>query len=485
MKSGLSLTDIRLMRRFVFFAALILCMLVNFLPANGATNDLTVQLHGERITVSAEKTYLRTILTRLASQGVIVKLDPQINPLITINYSNRPVVQVFGAILNNASFSLLWESKKDQRGSTQISLTEIQIFKSGRKDLVKRLMPSKKNVIVQHGDGSYHVKDEILLQLAIGSDISGLKNYLQQYDATLAQSKIPGFYRITFFEDIDIQGFIKEIKKIFSIGSVGLNYAHPIQQPIQYPHPPPLQASDLEAKFYAPSINPAPIAILDSGLSTSKLDFDKLVISSLDVMSPDVAITDTLGHGTQMALIATGLVEPYGTEGKSSASYNPIIAIKAIDDNGYITDFNIMESIHFAMDNNARVMSLSWETETNSAFMEKAFEYASANGLILVAAAGNEPTGNPVYPAAYPSVIGVGALDPNGANKWINSNYGSFVTFYAPGFANMPVGYKGEPGIYAGTSISTAYVANSISSFLSQNPTATKKEVLEFLNTKY
>jgi hypothetical protein len=133
-----------------------------------------------------------------------------------------------------------------------------------------------------------------------------------------------------------------------------------------------------------------------------------------------------------------------------------------------------MESINFALDNNARVMSLSWGTETNSAFMEKAFEYASAKGMIIVAAAGNEPTGNPVYPAAYRSVIGVGALDPHGRTNWINSNYGSFVAFYAPGFANLPVGHNGEPGVYAGTSISAAYVANSISSFLSQNLSATK-----------
>jgi subtilisin family serine protease len=156
----------------------------------------------------------------------------------------------------------------------------------------------------------------------------------------------------------------------------------------------------VDLKYNAPTINLAPIAILDTGLSTSNLDFDKFVISSLDVLSPNVEISDTLGHGTQMALIATGLIEPYGTGVQSSESYSPIIAIKAFDENGFITDFNIMESIDFALENHAKVMNLSWGTETNSAFMEKAFEYASSKGLIVVAAAGNEPTGNPVYPAA-------------------------------------------------------------------------------------
>ncbi len=144
-----------------------------------------------------------------------------------------------------------------------------------------------------------------------------------------------------------------------------------------------------------------------------------------------------------------------------------------------------MDSINFALENNARVMSLSWGSETKSAFMEKAFEYASAKGLIIVASAGNEPTGAPMYPAAFPSVIGVGALGPHGKKNWVNSNYGSFVAFYAPGFANMPVGYNGDPGIYAGTSISAAYVANTIATFLSQNPSAGTQEVLEFLNSTY
>ena len=165
-------------------------------------------------------------------------------------------------------------------------------------------------------------------------------------------------------------------------------------------------------------------------------------------------------------------------------TYIPIIPIRAFDDNGFTTDFKIMDSINFALKNNAKVMSLSWGSETRSDIMEKNFEYAKAKGLIIVASAGNEPTGKPVYPAAYPTVIGVGALGPHG-KTWENSNYGNFVALYAPGFANLPVGHKGDPGMYAGTSISTALVANSIASFLSENPAATSQEVQEFLKNKY
>jgi len=467
----------------IYFIFLISCLLPFLLPGNSTAQKVHVQLEGERISLSADKTPLRTILSELVSQGVTVKLDPQINPSVSANFSKRPVEQVLGSILKSASYSLLWESKKNDGNLPSISLAEIQIFQSGRKNLMKQLLPPKKLLIAQNKDGSFYVKNEILLQLAAGADITELERFLQQYNATVTQSKIPGVFRITFSEDKNIQAIIREIKDTLKINSAELNYAYPIQQPITYPAPFP--PPDLEAIYYAPTSNLAPIAILDSGLSTSEMDFDKFVISSLDVMNPDMPITDTLGHGTQMGLIATGLVKPYGIGNESSESYNPIVAIKAFDDNGYITDFNIMDSINFALENNARVMSLSWGSETKSAFMEKAFEYASAKGLIIVASAGNEPTGAPMYPAAFPSVIGVGALGPHGKKNWVNSNYGSFVAFYAPGFANMPVGHNGDPGIYAGTSISAAYVANTIATFLSQNPSAGTQEVLEFLNSTY
>lgn len=456
---------------------IIFLLLVCFLT-NGAANDFAVMLQGERITLSAEKTPLRAILGKLTEQGVSVKLDPQINPLITADYSNSPIEQVFSSIINSASYSLLWESKKESEGTFKISLTEIQIFRSGEKDLMEPLLLPEKNVIAELREGSYYVKNQILLQLEANIDISELTSYLKKHNATVTPSKIPSVWKIVFHKDVNIEKIIEEIKSIFGIDFIELNYAYPIQKPITYP--PSFLAAKDGLKYYAPTSNSPPIAILDSGLSDSAADFGELIISSFDVNNPDVMITDTLGHGTQMALIATGIVEPYGSEDVRGEFYNPIIAIKAFDDDGFITNFNIIESINFALENNAKVMSLSWGTETNNAFMEKAFEYASAKGLIIVAAAGNEPTGKPVYPAAYPTVIGVGALGPHGTEKWDNSNYGSFVTFYAPGFANLPIGYKGEPGIYAGTSISTAYVAYSISRFLSQNPLATEKEILEF-----
>jgi hypothetical protein len=466
----------------ICFIFLISCLLCFILPSNSTAQNIHVQLEGERISLKADKTPLRTILAEIVSQGITVKLDPQINPSVSADFSSKPIEQVFSSILKSASYSLLWESKKKEGNSPSINLAEIQIFQSGRKDLMKPLLPPQKFVIAKNKNGSFYAKNEILLKIPIGSNIDELAKFLQQFNATLIESKIPGIVRVVFPEGTNIQAIIREIRNNHTIDSADLNYAYPINAPISYPST--FQQPELEAEFQAPASNLAPIAVLDSGLATDEIDFDKFILSSLDALNPAIPINDTLGHGTQMALVASGLVKPYGT-GDESVAYNPIIAIKAFDDNGYTTDFNIMNSINFALENNARVMSLSWGSETKSVFMEKAFEYARSKGLIIVASAGNDPTGTPVYPAAYPSVIGVGALGPHGKKNWNKSNYGSFVALSAPGFANMPVGHNGDPGIYAGTSISAAYVANTIATFLAQNPTATTQEVLEYLNSKY
>jgi hypothetical protein len=217
---------------------------------------------------------------------------------------------------------------------------------------------------------------------------------------------------------------------------------------------------------------------MDSGL-TAEYAGSPLVHAAYDAVSPGAEVADPLGHGTQMTLIAAGAVNPMGV-GSATPAGSPVIAIRAFDNNGFTSTYTLMRGIDYAIENGARVLSLSWGSEAPSTLLASATGYAAAKGLILVAAAGNAPTGNAVYPAAYDNVIGVGALAPNG-DTWDQSNYGDFVAVSAPGMAELPVGYKGDPGIYAGTSIATAYTARRVAAILDQNPEADRQTILQLL----
>jgi len=446
-----------------------------------AAENLKVELDNNRLSLTATRVPLRIILLELVAQGISVKIDPQINPHITAHFTKRPLQQALESLLKPASHSLIWENKSNRSNTDSIVVSEIQIFQSNRRDRVQPLVKPKSRQIVKNKDGVYYVKNEILLQILPETDIRKLRKLLKKYGATLIINKsLPDVAKIVLPDESDVFSIARELKNKLALNLAEPNYAYPDHTPVRYTGT--LPQATLKVGNVTATTTSSSIAILDSGLGQAA-DFDQVVLSSLDAMDPDTQITDTLGHGTQMAFIASGLVEPYGSA-NNNGQLIPIIPIKAFDDHGFTTSINIMESINFALANNAKVMSLSWGTEINSDFLENAFEKASSNGLIIVASAGNEPTGNPVYPAAYPFVIGVGALEPDGA-RWSQSNYGNFVTLYASGFANMPVGYKGDPGLYAGTSISAALVANSAAHYLLEHPHASRREVSSYLQNRY
>jgi hypothetical protein len=325
-------------------------------------------------------------------------------------------------------------------------------------------------------DGSFYVKGEVLIRLKPGTDLAAIEALIERSGGTIVGvDRRLGIYRLHWPPDAYIPALVKELLRKPGIAQAEPNYAYPIASPYRYEQ---ASSANDEPTQTAVPYGAVPVAVLDSGLTADERLSD-YVLASLDAFDPSQPISDGLGHGTQMAMVAAGVVKPYGVPGNAQTA-NPVIPVRTFDENGFSSNYSLMRGIDFALQNGARVMSLSWGTSTQSAFLNDAFEYAASQGLVIVASAGNEPSGQAIYPAAYETVIGIGALAPDG-QKWQNSNYGDFVELYAPGFAYMPVGYKGDPGVYAGTSIAAAFVANQIAIYLLQNPTATTKEILRAL----
>ncbi len=437
---------------------------------------LEVQLRGDRLTLNAEKAPLQEILLRLSDFGIRVQIDPQINPAVTASFEARDIQKALESMLKGLDHVLIWESSPGPSGPVP-NLVEIQVFRPGQKDLMRPLRKASTLSIARNPkDGSLYVRDEILIRLKPGASLSELQKLLQDTGGVLVGSYPElGIYRVRLPQGSDVPGLVEEVEKRGGAGIAEPNYAYPLP-----PTPRELEWTPLRLSYadVFPQPKGIPIAVVDSGLRADS-GLDKFVLAFLDALNPDKSVSDAGGHGTQMALIAAGVVKPIGVKGDSVAQ-TPIIPIKAFDENGFTSNVLLMESIDFALNNGARVMSLSWGSETKSAFLSEALDLADSKGLIIVGSAGNEPTGAPHYPAAYPEVIGVGALAPDG-RAWEKSNRGDFVDLYAPGFASLPVGYKGDPGIYAGTSISTAFTANRIAGLLSKNPKASKQEILDAL----
>lgn len=434
---------------------------------------LVVRMAADTLTVHAQHAPLSEILARFHDAGVQVAMDDRIDPSITADFEGRETGEAVKWLLADCDYALSWQTVEGPAGKMR-RLSEILVYKPGDRRTLKSLqVPPVAAVQAVRTNSVVCLKNEILIRLKAGTTKEQFRALLIDAGATVMDG-IPalGLYRLRLSPGASLADILNALAKNPVTDRAEPNQVYRSFEPTRSDG----AGISTVARNMTSSGGPG-VAILDSGY-TPTAALDKAVTASFDAVSPGQAISDPAGHGTQMALIAGGAVAPLGTTASGAAV--SVIPVRAMDDQGISSGFSLMQGMVFALDNGARVINMSWGSETDSGFMNAAIAYAREHGAVLVAAAGNEPTGRPWYPAALPGVVAVAALDPTG-NVWDHSNYGSFVTLAAPGFAGMPVGYKGPPGLYGGTSISAAYTARAIAQYFVANPTATAADAVAAL----
>ena len=140
---------------------------------------------------------------------------------------------------------------------------------------------------------------------------------------------------------------------------------------------------------------------------------------------------DDNGHGTHCSgIIAGGFSNGTGVAGLQNVT---LMAVKGLNAAGTGWDSVLAQCITYATDHGAKVLSNSWGSTGSSQTLARATYYAYSQGVVVVAAAGNNGSNDKFYPAAYPWVMGVAALG-DCETRASYSNYGSEnVSVSAPG----------------------------------------------------
>jgi subtilisin family serine protease/flagellar hook assembly protein FlgD len=234
------------------------------------------------------------------------------------------------------------------------------------------------------------------------------------------------------------------------------------------------------------------VAVIDTGVEIGHPDLTGKIAGAHNSMATAPApddVTDDVGHGTHVAGII-GAATGNGT-GVAGAGYDTsVLAVKAGDDTGF-TDDDISAGIQWAVTNGARVINMSLGGPSTSTVLSNAVAYAEQQGVLVVAAAANHDssqpyTSTPMYPAALPGVIAVGATDAIG-HRADFSDYGSWVTVAAPGtgvWSTVPtlgsLDFPGATSGYApadGTSMASPIVAAEAALLMGRQPYATASQV--------
>ncbi|MFC0187297.1 S8 family serine peptidase [Fictibacillus aquaticus] len=220
------------------------------------------------------------------------------------------------------------------------------------------------------------------------------------------------------------------------------------------------------------------VAVIDQGIDRKHPELDSRVSTSINMADPmNMPLADY--HGTHVAGIIAG-EKDNGIGGYGINQNVELISLDVFDRGFDASDYVIAEAILEAVNQGAKVINMSLGGSMSSPIMEEAVKMAVEKGVTIVAAAGNESSDSPSYPAAYEGVISVGST--NAKNELSSySNFGPSVDVVAPGediYAPL-YDYELKSMFYnlSGTSMASPMVAGLASLLLSKYPSLKPAEI--------
>ncbi len=227
------------------------------------------------------------------------------------------------------------------------------------------------------------------------------------------------------------------------------------------------------------------IAILDTGLAYGHPDL-RNKINTKDgrnfVAEPanDYAWDDN-SHGTYVAGIAAA--DSNNGLGMTGVAWGArLLSVKVLDYNRQGSIATLAMGLSYVASLPVQVVNMSTGGTVRSLLLEETAQKAFDRGLVLVAASGNSGQQEYSYPAAFDSVIAVGATD-DGDRPASFSTYGQYVSLAAPGVNVLGLSWATDLD-YAystGTSASCPFVAGTVALMLSANPQLTNIQIRNIL----
>jgi len=188
------------------------------------------------------------------------------------------------------------------------------------------------------------------------------------------------------------------------------------------------------------------VVVIDTGIDPEHPDLAHAYAGGYNALDPQVPAIDDNTHGTHVAGTIAAANNGFGVVGVAPAV--KIWGVKALDREGVGTDEAVTAGIDWTIGKAKElggrwVVNMSLSATNPSDSEELAMGRALAEGIVLVASAGNRNTPFVRYPAHYRGVIAVGSVD-SALEKAASSSYGAGLTIMAPGVAIASTMLRGK-----------------------------------------
>ncbi len=317
-----------------------------------------------------------------------------------------------------------------------------------------------------------------------------------QRDSNFDPNALPSERLVAFTNENDFQNFLKRLanSKVRNLGQI--NGLRAVRLGFD-------QLSDLDAleldpddlEFNYPVLIPelrelepqeglvgfGGSALTFLGITTDNSDWGRGVkIAVIDSgIEPHLALSDRIEH---INLVEIGEGESPNSHGTSVASLiagthpnlrgvapaSDLISVRVVDESGFSSSFLLAQGIIAASDAGANLINISLGSEGDSPIVRQAVQYATERGSVIFASSGNEGAENSAFPAAYPEVHSVGAIDALG--QYVNfSNRDGELSLAGPGYEVRAAVPGDNVTAFTGTSAAVAYPVGAVAAIMTQS----------------
>jgi serine protease len=217
-----------------------------------------------------------------------------------------------------------------------------------------------------------------------------------------------------------------------------------------------IHATDVWAVTRGEGIN---VAVIDTGIDADHPDLEAAYQGGYNVLEPTKPPLDDNFHGTHVAGTIAAANNAFGIVGIAPGV--KLWAVKALDQQGKGNDETVAAALDWVIAKAKEVggrwvINMSFGAGTEGGTLERqALMKAIAQDIVLVAAAGNGGSHFLDWPASYPDVIPVGAVNSEGRRADFSA-YGGHMAIVAPGVnlpSALPNGYLEESDIIVGDQV--------------------------------
>jgi thermitase len=402
------------------------------------TNSIVWHKAADRVDADVRSLGLSQLLEQITAQtGWRVYVEPGTTHSASAKFKNLPSGEALRRLFGSLNFALVPQTN---------AAPHLYVFTTKMQNATQLVRRPKTTA-------ARHVPNELLLKLKPGANIDAIAQAIGA--KVIGRDDKLGIYRLQFADAAATDAALTQLKNNPDVEAVDYNYVYDPPPTPQLIANAPIGPVSLTLDPSTPNDPCSPVVgLIDTSVQSLGSQLDPFMLKPISVVGNVTTSSADITHGTAMAQTVLYGVSQQNNSTGSGGSKVRILSVVVYDSGGTTTSWYVALGVQAAVNNGATVLNLSLGGTADSAVLDNVIQQALAQGVMVFAAAGNQPVNTPTYPAAIPGVNAVTALGSPGELASY-ANYGSFVDMALPG--TSVVYFGNQAYMVQGTSASTAY----------------------------